>query len=284
MQARCARIAGVAHSGSCKTCLVVVFASGAAPSAAQSLFVPEHGHPIFISSHGPQHVPLREQASILFSTLAGVNAPSARLLFRKNHKHVERLRSRLYACRTRFVEKMEKQIRIGKNTVAWNDVEAGEVDLRKSKVGSGDSEKVQWEQWGGIVERGFPQTLILTRLQPIHTKPRAPRPGPIRKRDWAPIAKRHLKKRDVVLHTDDARAYKMHIPGVLHDNVTHMKKKWRWTASSNGLTRFLPRRCCTKRQTESSSLAWPGRRLLTASGSRRALISAVFPPPSVPKL
>ena len=30
--------------------------------------------------------------------------------------------------------------------------------------------------------------------------------------------------KDVVLHTDSARAYKMTLPGVIHDNVVHKKK------------------------------------------------------------
>ena len=78
---------------------------------------------------------------------------------------------------------------------------------------------------GGLHSLGDPSTLVLTRLQPINTKPRAPGPGPIRKRDWEPIANRHLKGKRVVLHTDGARAYKMKVEGVLHDNVVHAKKR-----------------------------------------------------------
>ena len=66
--------------------------------------------------------------------------------------------------------------------------------------------KLSWEQWGGIVERGYPDTLVLKRLQPKKTKMSAPGPGAIRKRDWAPIANKHLKGRRVFLHTDGARA------------------------------------------------------------------------------
>jgi hypothetical protein len=54
---------------------------------------------------------------------------------------------------------------------------------------------------------------------------RAPGPGPIRKRDWAPLARRHLEGKKVILHTDGARAYTLKVPGVVHDNVVHMKKK-----------------------------------------------------------
>ena len=63
------------------------------------------------------------------------------------------------------------------------------------------------------------------RLNPVSTKPRSPGPGAIRRRDWKPIAKKHLEDRCVLLHTDGARAYKMKVSGVIHDNVVHKKKK-----------------------------------------------------------
>ena len=34
-----------------------------------------------------------------------------------------------------------------------------------------------------------------------------------------------LQGRNVILHTDGARSYKLKIQGVLHDNVVHKKKK-----------------------------------------------------------
>ena len=65
----------------------------------------------------------------------------------------------------------------------------------------------------------------LFRLKPKNTQKRAPGPGPIRRRDWKPTADKVLKNRQVILHTDGARAYKMHIPGVARYNVIHKKKK-----------------------------------------------------------
>lgn len=78
---------------------------------------------------------------------------------------------------------------------------------------------------GGVVERGAPQTLVLTKLDCLRTKPRAPGPGPIRKSDWTPFAKKRLQDRKVILHTDGAKAYMVKVPGVIHDRVIHMKKK-----------------------------------------------------------
>lgn len=57
-------------------------------------------------------------------------------------------------------------------------------------------------------ERGRPKTLNLFRLQPSPTKPRSPGPGPIRRREWLPIAKKYLQDRQVILHIDGAKAYK----------------------------------------------------------------------------
>ncbi|CAE8596131.1 unnamed protein product [Polarella glacialis] len=43
--------------------------------------------------------------------------------------------------------------------------------------------------------------------------------------DWIPTAEKELKNRNVVLHTDGARAYQLNVDGMLHDHVVHMKKK-----------------------------------------------------------
>jgi hypothetical protein len=93
------------------------------------------------------------------------------------------------------------------------------------------SQKVRWEQWGGIVERGRPSSLVLFKTNPKLTKQRAPGPGPISKKDWTPLANKWLKSRCVFLHTDGARSYKLgenrdrQLTGVVHDFVVHKKKK-----------------------------------------------------------
>ena len=55
--------------------------------------------------------------------------------------------------------------------------------------------RLNGEQWGGIVQRGHPETLFLFRLKPKATTVRAPGPGPIRKTDWKPVAWKILKDR-----------------------------------------------------------------------------------------
>ncbi len=65
----------------------------------------------------------------------------------------------------------------------------------------------------------------MTRLCPKNTKARAPGPGPMRKVDWKPSAEARLKGKKVVQHTDGARAYRLRVNGVVHEQVIHKKKQ-----------------------------------------------------------
>ena len=47
----------------------------------------------------------------------------------------------------------------------------------------------------------------------------------MRSADWQPFAERRLKKSNIILHTDGARAYKLKVEGVLHDHVVHKRKR-----------------------------------------------------------
>ena len=139
-----------------------------------------------------------------------------------NHKPVSRIYNNLEIARSRYVMKKQKDIKFGARH-QWCDVEADEVDVGKEVDLC--HKKAHWEQWGGIVERGQPSTLVLFRLPPKSTAVRSPGPGPITKRDWKPMAQKYLEGQDVILHTDGAKTYKMKLRGVLHDNVVHKKKK-----------------------------------------------------------
>ena len=192
--------------------------------ACQKRLQPHDFNPIFFVGHGST-TPLALQASILSCALAGVPTISVPALLDLHRKPVEKIYNNLEVARARHVLHEEPKIVFGHER-KWPDVEADEVDLGKEEfMTSGRQKKVRWEQWGGMVERGRPQTLVLYRLHPKLTRKRAPGPGPISRMDWAPIAKNRLAKENVVLHTDCARAYKMAIPGVIHDNVVHKKKR-----------------------------------------------------------
>lgn len=58
----------------------------------------------------------------------------------------------------------------------------------------------------------------------------------VRKVEWKPLAKKWLQGRQIILHTDSAKSYKLKVPDVLHDRVVHKKKrvkvgtKFRWIA------------------------------------------------------
>ena len=159
---------------------------------------------------------------------------------------MERIFTNLELARARHVEILEKQIVFGKQT-RWADVEADEVDLDKEEIFSNTgASKLQWEQWGGLVERGRPGTLLLYRLTPKLTSKRSPGPGPITRMNWTPIAMRHLKDKQVILHTDGARAYKIKVPGIIHDNVVHKKKLVRVNGKAKWVEPHYTRVCVHK--------------------------------------
>jgi hypothetical protein len=157
--------------------------------------------------------------------LADLPHTKIRILLGKNHKLTDKMGQQLDSVIAKHVEKEQKNIKFG-SVYKWNDVEADEVDLRRMLRDVDDpNDAVAWEQWGGVVERGRPESLVLNRLNPNYTKLRAPGPGAMTKRDWEPWASKNLTGANVILHTDGARAYKLKLPGMLHDNVVHKKKR-----------------------------------------------------------
>ncbi|CAK0832225.1 unnamed protein product [Prorocentrum cordatum] len=166
---------------------------------------PQHNHPVFKAGWGNASAPLSDKAVVRMCAAWGLSQAKCHQVTGHSSKLIENTYLRLDEARMKYVLKKERTIRFGP-VEEWNDIEADEVDLGKEDDWrKTDKQKpVQWEQWGGIVERG---------------------PGPIRKRDWKPTTRKHLENTNVVLHTDGARAYKMRIPGVIHDNVAHCKKK-----------------------------------------------------------
>ena len=183
---------------------------------------PHSFHPIFFQGNGQSLTPLGLQAAILHCALVNVPVTSVPALLNVERKTAERIYTNLEVARARHMKSLEAKTIFGKGH-KWADIEADEVDL--GKEGDKPSGKAKWEQWGGMVERGQPQTLVLYRLSPKLTAKRAPGPGPIRLKDWKKVADKFLRRREVILHTDGARAYKLKIPGVIHDHVVHKKKR-----------------------------------------------------------
>ena len=205
----------------------------------QRYFLPQHLHPFFTAMNGPEGHSLQMQAAALLLRLRNVPLSSIHLLTHINHKALEKFNRNILLMRKGYVQKAEKEIKFGGCPRAWKEVEADEATFDKKtlspqELGVNHDKPVLWEQWGAIVQRGAPETLVLTKLNPAMTVPRAPGPGAIRKVDWKPLALKHIANRNVILHTDWARSYKMKLSGVVHDAVVHKKKrvkkngKWVW--------------------------------------------------------
>ena len=208
----------------------------------QAWMNPHHLHPIFTEGTGSEAQPLQSQAALLLLKLHHVPQSTIHLLLGINHKAVEDMERKLCTLRKEYVEKVEKAITFG-NGKGWQDVEADEATFDKRNIANvlefqhlvkSKKGTIMWEQWGGIIQRGRPTSLVLRRLTPKVTVLRAPGPGAIRRVEWKALANEFLCDRKVVLHTDSAKSYKLKVPGVLHDRVVHCKKrvkvqgKWRW--------------------------------------------------------
>ena len=101
--------------------------------ACKKLTLPQQSHPIFSIGSGSSAVPLALQALVIFCAIAGVRCVTARVLFKKNHKMIEKMYERLRFVRRMYVEKREKLIEFG-NRRGWSDVEADEAVFRKEFV------------------------------------------------------------------------------------------------------------------------------------------------------
>ena len=181
---------------------------------------------------GPQATSLQLQSATLFMLLTGCSFPQAHLALGINHKAIEDMFSRIAAARQAYVVEKQKSIVFG-HEKSWVEVEADEATFQRTNVSKDveykdsaqEGKPILWEQWSGIMVRGKPTTLLLSRLAPPLTKSRAPGAGAIRKVDWQPLATKRLLNSHVVLHTDSAKSYKARVKGVLHDAVVHCKKK-----------------------------------------------------------
>ncbi|CAE7361836.1 CCR3, partial [Symbiodinium necroappetens] len=149
------------------------------------------------------------QACVLLMKVQDISTPAICQTMNANHKLVEDMGTRLMYAREEYVNFYQKKIILGSHRATdtciryWTDVEGDEASFVKTDV-SGNSSKanpdqaIQWEQWLGLVQPGV---------------------------EWLPIARKYLKGKRVILHTDAARSYTTKVEGVLHDNVVHAKKR-----------------------------------------------------------
>ena len=199
--------------------------------ACHKFILPQHLHPIFTSTMGPEGHSLALQASALLLRLAGVPLSSIHIVLGINHKALEKMEKNLATTRKAFVDAEQARMVLGNGKGAkWTEIEADEVVFDKCLIpaenAANPNKTMKWDQWLGMVPRGKPSSLVLFRLRSLITHKRAPGPGAVRKEDWVKIANhKWLKDRSVILRTDSARSYRTKIRGVLHDAVLHQKKK-----------------------------------------------------------
>lgn len=106
----------------------------------------EDHYPIFFSGSGPSKTPLGLQAAVPSCSVSGVPRNAAHLIL-LDYTNRE-------LAMAQHVPMKESKICYGcKNGSAWKDVEANEADTGKREV-EGQPNKVEWEQWGRLVERG----------------------------------------------------------------------------------------------------------------------------------
>ena len=89
----------------------------------------------------------------------------------------------------------------------------------------------KWSNFIGMIRRGSPSSLWISRLPDRTTSLKASGPGPIRSNDWVPIAKQMVAGKGVILHSDSAKAYMKPFARMTHTRVIHCKKfvKGSWT-------------------------------------------------------
>ena len=186
-------------------CLEVSAGKNRNKTGCQRYFLPQHLQPFFTARNGPEGHSLRMQATASPSQSEPL-AHSKHLCPVRGEGHHVLLLSQI-----------------------WKEVEADEVTFEKGTVSFRElaehhDKPVLWEQWGAIVQRGAPETLVLAKLNPAMTVPRAPDPGAIRKVDWKPLALKHTANRNITFHMNSARSYRNKLPGVVHDAAVHKKR------------------------------------------------------------
>ena len=180
-----------------------------------------HGHPIFQIAKSV--IPVNQQFLILRAYLNGISATSMHLQFNLAHTTIGRYISRIRSHIVSWVRQHQKTISFEDHT---NLVEVEADECTVARFPSGKKEHpVSWIGYVGMVRRGHAATLVLEPLPIRNTRQRAPGPGPISSEEWAPIKEHYLANKNLVLHTDSARAYKAPITGVVHTRVVHQVKK-----------------------------------------------------------
>ena len=159
-------------------------------------------HPI-LNFHG-NALSWSDQSALLTMVLQDVPNHLMHSLGGWSHFIIEQWKSKFRSHICSYVEKEQDNIQMG-IPGQWADIEADEVTLGK-RASSPGGKVVRWIQYLGLMRRGSPETLVLIQLPARSTTSKAPGPGPLVKKVWAPIAAKYLQGQQVVLHTDSAKS------------------------------------------------------------------------------
>ena len=130
--------------------------------------------------------------------------------------------------------KVQNSIKSGGAPKAWKDVEVDEAcfDKRTLKPWEQSQEDAKkgkntvWEQWGGMVQRCNPKSLILFKLRPAIAVPRAAGPGAPRKVDLHLLPRNGCFNRRVILHSGIVLHARMRcqLLAVFHARLRRLKR------------------------------------------------------------
>ncbi|CAK0865469.1 unnamed protein product [Prorocentrum cordatum] len=169
---------------------------------------PTHCHPMFAGGWGKETLSLKDKCRVMFGILTGMTTAQVHQHYGTNHK---------------MIEAMTRNLDLAREQYTRVDVEADESAF--ASAAPEDEEMKERGQWAGVVQRGEPETLALFRTESDRATKKAPGPGAINNTDWEPFLLDRPKDREVILHSDGARSYRMKAPGMFHDSVSHCEKR-----------------------------------------------------------
>ena len=178
-----------------------------------------HDHPL-LHQHSTS-TPIGHQAAVYLGILVGCTQQALSVQFGLTRSSIQAYVDRLKQFIATYVIKHQEQISYGNDGDDWQEIEVDEMTLSKTKVAK---KKYKWGNFISLTARGRPRSLWISRLPDRETSLRAPGPGPIRSKDWDPIARRLIDNKGVILHSDSARAYKKGFRRMASDDGCPLQK------------------------------------------------------------
>lgn len=178
-------------------------------------------------SWGSAHVPLQKQAAILHCAAWGLPQSKIPAVIEGVKRFaVERIFSNWRRTLAAHVENNQDKITFGGVEGAPDEFEVDEAVWRKQDIGDG---KVELTEFVGLKRRGDRASLYLDRRDPKHSvSSRAENgravPPPFSKPEWKTISDKRVFK-GALAHSDGAPVYRTQPDGVLHDSISHMRRR-----------------------------------------------------------